>query len=106
MRRAHLSLADEWPYLLAGVVSAVWRWRLELGLVLVPGLAWRVLADELGAVPASGIVAVTAAIALVPPGSRGALVRWLKAARLRRHWRRAWLDVGLPRISARRVRQV
>jgi FtsK/SpoIIIE family len=106
MRRARFSLADEWPYLLAGVASAVWRWRLELLLGLAPALAWRVLADELGPIAAGGIVTVTAASVLAPGGSRGALVRWLRSARVRRRWRRAWLDVGLPRVSARRVRQV
>jgi len=38
--------------------------------------------------------------------ARGALVGWLRAAHVRRRWRRAWLDVGLPRVAARRVRQV
>jgi hypothetical protein len=106
MRRPSPSLADEWPSLLAGVASAVWRWRIELVLVLAPALAWRALADELGPIGAGGIVAVTVAIVLAPGGSRGALVRWLRSARVRRPWRRAWRDVGLPRVSARRVRQV
>jgi hypothetical protein len=84
----------------------VWRWRLELLLVLAPALAWRALADALGPVAAGGIIAVTAAIVLGARGSRGALVRGLRSARMRRRWRRAWRDVGLPRVSARRVRQV
>src|ERR1700754_330904 len=106
MARARYSLAEEWPYLAAGAVAAVWRWRLELGLVLVPALAWKALVEQLGAVAACVIVGVTLAIVLAPPSSRGALVRWLKAARVRRRWRRAWRDVGLPRVVARRVRQV
>src|SRR4051794_25782112 len=106
MRHERHSMADEWPYLVAGCFAAVWRWRLELVLMLVPVLGFELLADELGPVSAAAIVAVTGAIAVAPNGSRGALVRWLKAARVRRHWRRAWLDVGLPRVAARRVWQV
>jgi hypothetical protein len=106
MAQARYSLAEEWPYLVAGAVAAVWRWRLELGLVLVPALAWQAVREQLGAVAASVIVGLTVAIVLAPAGSRGALVRWLKAARVRRRWRRAWVDVGLPRVAARRVRQV
>jgi hypothetical protein len=106
VRRERYSLADDWPYLVAGCFAAVWRWRLELGLVLVPALGWRALREQLGPVAASVIVGVAVAIVASPAASRGALVRWLKAARVRRHWRRAWLDVGLPRVAAHRVRQV
>jgi DNA translocase FtsK/SpoIIIE-like protein len=106
MRRAGTSLADEWPFLAAGSVAALWRWRLELVLVLVPVLVWELLADELGPAAASAILAVIVGLALAPRGARGALVRWLRAARVRRRWRRAWLDVGLPRVAARRARQV
>jgi hypothetical protein len=106
VRRERYSLADEWPYLVGGAVAAVWRWRLELLLVLVPLLAWQELSDEVGPSAASMVLALAVAIVLAPSSSRGALVRWLQAARVRRRWRRAWLDVGLPRVTARRVRQV
>jgi hypothetical protein len=92
--------------LAGGALAALWRWRLELLLGLVPVLAWRELAEQLGPAAASGTAALTAAIVLGPDASRGALLRWLKAARVRRRWRRAWLDVGLPRVVARRVWQV
>jgi len=90
----------------AGVGAAIWRWRLELILVAVPVLGWRLLARPLGPVAGGVIVAVTVAVVLVPAAARGALVRWLRAARVRRRWRRAWLDVDLPRVAARRVWQV
>jgi hypothetical protein len=106
MRRAGYSLADEWPLLVAGAIAAVWRWRLELVLVTVPALAWQRLADELGPAGAGGIIAATVALVLTPAAARGAIVRWLRVARVRRRWRRAWLDVGLPRVAARRVCQV
>ena len=66
-------------------------------------VSWRLLGRSLGSLPAAGVVVVTAAVVLAVPGSRGALVRWLRAARVRRRWRRAWVDVGLPRVVARRV---
>jgi hypothetical protein len=103
MKRERYSLADEWPYLVAGCFAAIWRWRLELAVVLVPMLGWQALREQLGPVAASVITGVTVALAASPEGSRRALVRWLKAARVRRRWRRAWLDVGLPRVAARRV---
>jgi hypothetical protein len=106
VRRERYSLADEWPHLVAGCFAGVWRWRLELVLVGVPVLGWRALREQLGPVAASVILAVGVAMLMTPVGSRGALAHWLKAARIRRRWRRAWLDVGLPRVAARRVLQV
>lgn len=106
MARSGSITAEDWLALVVGVVGAIWRWRLELVLVLGPVVAWELLADELDPVAAAAIVVVSIALALAPKGSRGALVRWLRAARVRRRWRRAWLDVGLPRVSARRVWQV
>jgi hypothetical protein len=97
------SAAEAWLRLVGDAGGAVWRWRLELGLVVVPVVAWRLLGRSLGSFAAVGVVLVTAAVVLMVPGSRAALVRWLKAARVRRRWRRAWVDVGLPRVAARRV---
>jgi hypothetical protein len=95
--------AEAWLRLVCGLFAAVWRWRLELGRVVVPVVAWRLLGRSLGSLPAAGVVVVTAAVVLGVPGSRGALVRWLRSAHVRRRWRRAWVDVGLPRVAARRV---
>jgi hypothetical protein len=106
MRRERYSLVDEWPSLVAGAVAAVWRWRLELGLVGGLYVAWSLLENAVGPVAASVVLVGVIAGVLRPAKSRNALVRWLKAARVRRRWRRAWLDVGLPRVAARRVRQV
>ncbi len=106
VRRERYSLVDEWPYLVAGCVAAVWRWRLELVLVLGPVLGWQALVEQLGPVAASTIVVIAGAVVLTPHTSRSALSRGLKAARVRRRWRRAWIDVGLPHVAARRVRQV
>src|ERR1700754_145370 len=44
--RARYSLAEEWPYLVGGAAAAVWRWRLELGLVLAPALAWQTIRED------------------------------------------------------------
>jgi hypothetical protein len=104
--RARTTVAEDWLALAGGALEGLWRWRLELALVGGPVLAWRLLARALGPVPAAALVAVTVTVVLVPAGARGALRRWLKAARVRRQWRRAWVDVGLPRVSARRVWQV
>ena len=92
--------------LLGGGLAGLWRWRLELALVGVPVLCWRLLARPTSPLAAAAIVTATAGSVLVSPGARGALVRWLKAARVRRRWRRAWVDVGLPRVAARRVWEV
>ena len=98
--------AEAWAVLVGGALGGVWRWRLELALVSVPYVAWRLLARSTGSLSASLVVGVTVAAVVVMPGARGALWRWLKANRVRRAWRRAWLDVGLPRVAARRVWQV
>jgi hypothetical protein len=104
MQRAGNTSAEEWIALVGGTVAAFWRWRLELVLVGVPLLGWKQLADAFGHVAAGVMVAAVGAAVLIPV--RGSLVRWLRAGRVRRRWRRAWLDVGLPRVSARRVWQV
>ena len=98
--------AEAWAVLVGGALGGVWRWRLELALVGVPYVAWRLLARSLGPLSASIAVGATVAAVVVTPGARGALWRWLSANRVRRAWRRAWLDVGLPRVAARRVWQV
>jgi hypothetical protein len=104
--RASNETAEDVVLLAAGAVAAVWRWRLELVLAAVPVLGWRLLARALGPGVAGAIVVAAMVIVLVPEAARHPLVRCLRAARVRRRWRRAWIDVGLPRVRARRVRQV
>ena len=106
MARASTTVAEDWLALAGGALAGLWRWRLELALACGPLLAWRLLARPIGPVLAAAAIAVTVAVVLAPAGGRGALWRWLKAARVRRQWRRAWVDVGLPRVSAWRVWQV
>lgn len=106
MRRERYSLAEEWPFLIGGVCAAVWRWRLELALAGTAWVGWSVTEGRFGTAAAVVVLVAMGAAVLGPAGSRALLVRWLKAARVRRRWRRAWLDVGLPRVSARRVWQV
>jgi FtsK/SpoIIIE family len=104
VRRAGGHPAEDWLALAGGAVAGLWRWRLELLLVAVPLLAWWELARSLDPAAAGALVSLTVAGVVIP--ARGALVRWLRAAHVRRRWRRAWLDVGLPRVAARRVRPV
>lgn len=104
MRRRGEVTAQDWLLLAGGTLAALWRWRLELALVGVPVIVWRELARSLDALAAGALVALAVAVVVIP--SRGTLARWLRAARVRRRWRRAWLDVGLPRVTARRVRLV
>jgi FtsK/SpoIIIE family len=92
-----------WPALAAGSVAAVWRWRLELGLLALPALVHDALAAWLGATAAWVAVVGLFALVVVAPWSRRRLTGALLAARVRRRWRRAWLDCGLPRLRAGRV---
>src|SRR5689334_12673426 len=101
MSRASNSAAEDWIWLISGALGALWRWRLELILIGGVLLGWRLLARPLEPALAGVIVAVTVALALAPGVSRRAILRWLKAARVRRRWHRAWVDVGLPRVVAR-----
>jgi hypothetical protein len=96
----------EWPALVAGGAVAVWGWRLELAAValLVVGHVW--LSGLVGVVAGSVLIgfAVTGVVAV--PLQRRWLVRALLAARVRRRWRRAWMDCGLLPVRAGRVRSV
>jgi FtsK/SpoIIIE family len=95
-----------WPALILGAVAALWRWRLEVGLLALPALAHGLLADAFGDGAAWPVVIGTLGVVLVVPWSRRRITGALRAARVRRRWRRAWLDVGLPKVAARRVAQV
>src|SRR5919106_1048567 len=92
-----------WPGLALGAVAAVWRWRLELGLLTLPAIAHELLVAPVGE-PAAWIVVVLLVVAVVAvPALRRRMTRALVAARVRRRWRRAWIDCGLPRLRAGHV---
>jgi hypothetical protein len=81
----------------AGLVAALvglWGWRVELALLAAPVLAWWLLAGSLAEREAAAIVAWAVAVLLVSPWRRAVLVRLLRACRVRRRFRRAWLDGG------------
>ncbi len=62
-----------WPELAAGVVGALWRWRVELALLAGVLLAWRLLAGAVGPVGAACLVAWALAGVLASPlGARAA----------------------------------
>src|SRR5215217_7928044 len=92
--------------LAAGAVGALWRCRLELALAIAVGVMFVVLAAKVGQPAAALVLAVTGAVVLVSPCSRGPLVRSLRAARVRRAWWRAWTDCELPRVLAGRVTEI
>jgi hypothetical protein len=94
---------EELIALVAGVAGALWRCRLETGLLAVLVLAQRILARLLGDVAAGGLVLAAACALLLVPTVRRWLVRALRAARVRRAWWRAWTDCELPRVRAGRV---
>jgi FtsK/SpoIIIE family len=89
-----------WPALARGAVAVAWRWRLELGLLALPALAHGLLADAIGATAAWVVVIGTIGALIGLPCSRRRVTRALLAARVRRRWRRAWIDCGLPRVRA------
>jgi len=90
--------------LAAAASGAFWRWRLEFALLVAVAIGWRLLGDWLGELGAGLVVGALVAGVLAARPSRRVLIRWLRSARVRRRWRRAWIDVGLPRVAARRVR--
>jgi hypothetical protein len=92
--------------LLAGAVGALWRWRVELALLALPVVAWRLLAGSVGELAAAAVLAWVLLGVLASPGACGALVRCLRTRRLHRRFRRAWIDAGLPRIRLGHVRAV
>jgi hypothetical protein len=96
----------EWPELIAGGAVALWGWRLELAAValLVVGHVW--LSGLVGVVAGSVLTGLAVIGVVAVPGQRRWVVRALLAARVRRRWRRAWLDCGLLPVRAGRVRSV
>jgi hypothetical protein len=96
----------EWPALIAGAAIAVWGWRLELGAggLLVAGHVW--LSGLVGVVAASVLIGLAVMGVVAVPWQRRWVMRALLAARVRRRWRRAWMDCGLLPVRAGRVRSV
>jgi len=94
------------PVLAAGAAGALWRWRVELALLALPAIAWRLLARPLGELAAGAVVAWAVAGVLASPGASGALSRWLRARHVRRRFRRAWIDAGLAPLLLGRLRTV
>jgi hypothetical protein len=89
--------------LVVGVVGALWRLRLELGLVALLVCGQFVLAGLVGAVVAGVIVAALVGAVLAIADLRRWLLQALRSARVGRAWWRAWTDCELPRVQAGRV---
>jgi hypothetical protein len=90
--------AEDWLLPIVCAAGALWRWRLELVLAAAPLVAVNAIAPEIGEAGAKvAVVAVLLVVAAVPV-TRRPLVRLLAGACLRRRWRRAWIDCGLPRV--------
>jgi hypothetical protein len=106
MRSIRQLQAQPSPELLAGALGGVWRWRVELALVALGLLVWRVLAGPLGVLPAVVLVAWGVSGLLVLAPVRALLVRTLRARRLRRRFRRGWVDAELPAVALGRLRPV
>jgi hypothetical protein len=86
--------------LVVGAAGALWRCRLELGLLAGLVLAHRLLVGALSNLWAGVVVVALVAALLAVPAVRRWLVRALWAARVRRAWWRAWTDCELPRVRA------
>jgi len=92
--------------LVVGAAGALWRWRLELGLVVVLIGMQLVLSQLVAAGVAWVAVVLLVAAVVAVPRSRRWLWRALWAARIRRAWWRAWTDCELPRVRAGRVTSI
>jgi hypothetical protein len=88
------------------MLGGLWRCRVELALVTSALLVWRALAGPLGAVPALVLVVWAVSGLLVLEPARAVLVRTLLVRRLRRRFRRGWIDAGLPAVALGRLRPV
>jgi hypothetical protein len=91
---------SDWPTLIAGAGVALWGWRWELAGVALVVLAHVWLAGLVGAVGAAVLLVLLVVVVVVVPGSRRWLLRVLLVARVRRRWRRAWMDCGLLPLRA------
>ena len=106
MRRREKDNEDSTTALLVDAAGAVWRCRLELGLLSLLVIVQVLLAGLVGVVIASVIVLALVAVVVQVPVARNALLRALRAARVRRAWWRAWTDCDLPRVRAGRVSEI
>src|SRR3954467_16006865 len=95
---------SDWPTLVAGAAGAPWGWRGELASVALLVLAHVWLPGLLGVVAAAVLLVLLVVVVVVVPRSRRWLLRVLLAARVRRRWRRAWMDCGLLPVRAGRGR--
>jgi hypothetical protein len=89
--------------LVAGAAGLLWRCRLELAIVTSVAGAFLLLADVLGELAAAALVLMIAVAIHAVTRPRRVLVRWLRAASIRRAWWRAWTDCELPRVRAGKV---
>lgn len=91
------------------VGAGLWRWRVELLLSVLVAAVWMLLAAVVGGVVAGVVVLVAVGGLLLARPARHRTIRLLHAARVRRGWERAVLDVGAatgpfagPRVVAAR----
>jgi hypothetical protein len=85
----------EWEALVVGLVVELWRWRLELVLLVGVVMAQRVSARVVGNAMAVAVVIIAAGVLLAVRPVRRVMVRWTGGARIRRAWDRAVTDTGL-----------
>ena len=92
--------------LVVGVLGALWRLRLEIGLAAVLISAQLGLSAIVDPLYASLLLVALAMGVLSAPLVRGWLFPALRAASIRRAWWRAWTDCELPRVRAGRVTSI
>jgi hypothetical protein len=95
-----------WPELAAGGVGGLWRCRLELGLVAALAVGYLLLVGLVGDVAGGLIVAAAVGGPLAVPAVRRRMLWWLRSARVRRAWWRAWTACELPPVRAGRVTEI
>lgn len=97
---------DELAELVTRAAGALWRVRVELALLAFPAMLYVLVDDVVGAF--AGVVAVLVVVGLA--ASVPSVRRWLRdvlhGAQVRRRWRQACLDSGLPVSRAGRVERV
>jgi hypothetical protein len=87
---------------LAGLlISAAWRWRVELAAVLVAVTVWSCLSILMPR-PVAALLAVTLLASALAPARMRAQWGWIwRRARLRRRWARACRHAGLETFNER-----
>ena len=94
---------DEFVELVREVVGGLWRTRLEIALLATPALVYVGLRGLVGPIAAGLSVLVLAGTVIGVPGARRPLLDALHAARVRRRWRRACVNVDVPPPRVARV---